>query len=89
MMAVVITYATKPYMPRRWAARRRAVQNSDEVSTSDSAVCTASEAISPPASCREPLEADLRQFSKKYRALPLWYTSYSVPATTRITIRIT
>ena len=38
---------------------------------------------SPPPTCFDPLLFDLRQFSKKYLALPLCTTSNSVPAATR------
>src|SRR5262245_26740244 len=69
-------------MVSRWATRRRALQNSPDASTSTRAVWTAIDASSPPPTCLDPLLLDLRQWSKKYLALPLWTMSNSVPAAT-------
>ena len=76
-------------MVRRWATLRRAVQNSAEVATSTQSVRIASETSSPPPTRLDPLFVALRQLSKKYLALPLWMTSYRVPAATRTAITMT
>ena len=89
MMALVITYARNPYIIRRWEILRRTVQNSAEVSTSTKKVRIASDAICAPPTCFGPLVLALRQSSKKNRALFLWRTSKSVPATTRTIISTT
>ena len=68
-MAVVTTYATNPYIVRRWAILRRAVQNSADVSTSTHRVRTARDTISPPPTCFDPVLFELRQLAKKYLAL--------------------
>src|SRR5512143_2514498 len=72
-----------PYMVRRWASRRRGLQNSPEVRTSTRPVRTASDTISPPPIVFDPLLFEFRQLAKKYVALPLCATSNNVPATTR------
>src|SRR3990172_7097027 len=89
MIAVAMTWARKPYMVSRWAIRRRALQNSADVRTSTRPVWMASDANSPPPTCRDPLFFDFRQLSKKYLALPLCTMSYSVPITTRMIMMTT
>src|SRR5687768_2075081 len=80
-------WRTKPYIVSRWATRRRALQNSPDARTSTTAAWTAIEASSPLRNFLESLL--LRQFWKKYFALPLCTMSKSVPAATSTIMRTT
>src|SRR4029453_4860609 len=81
-MSVFKTKARKPYIVRRWAILRCTLQNSPELSTSTTAGWIATDAISPPLTCRDPLLFALCQLSKKYLALFLCMMSSSVPPAT-------
>ena len=80
---------TKPYMPSRWAIRRRGLQNSADVSTSAMPVWMAMPIFSPPETGLAAPRWALRIFSKKNLALPLCTMSNSVPSTTNATMTMT
>ena len=67
--------------------RRRILQNSPEASTSTTPVLIAIDTISPPLTGCDALALVLRQWAKKYFALPLWIVSNRTPTTTASTIR--
>jgi hypothetical protein len=71
-----------PYIVSRWATRRLGLQNSPDARTSTTAVWTAI----VPRPTGLPVSRDLRQFAKKYFALPLWAMSNSTPVITASTI---